>query len=300
MAEASSKSRPRVFISSTVLDLREHRAAVVDACLRVGVGPLIMEDSAAADSDPLARSRALLDQADIYVGILTFRYGFVPPGREKSLAEIEFEYAGARGIPRLVFLMSEDHPVRVQDVETGHGAAKLLSFKTTVRRSSLVAEFRSPDELKAAVVTVLVKVLGDRSRHLEPPTALLLFPFGSEHDDVRSFVAEKLKREGVRVLQLDEMLQPGAIWANAIADAIRRADFVVVDITNANPNITYELGYAHALRKPTIILGASDAIPSVPSDLAGFQVLTYDRHDLGPLVKPFARLLREYVKEGRR
>jgi hypothetical protein len=51
LAETSSKIRPRVFISNTVIDLPEHRAALVDACLRVGVEPLVMENLTADGSD---------------------------------------------------------------------------------------------------------------------------------------------------------------------------------------------------------------------------------------------------------
>ena len=300
MTQTKSKGRGRAFISSTVLDLPEHRAAVVDACVRVGVEPLVMENQAASESDPLTVCGALLDQADIYVGIIGFRYGFVPPGQEKSLTELEFERAGAKGIPRLVFLMSEDHPIRATDVETGPGAEKLDRFKAEARRGLVVAEFRSPDELKAAVVTGLVEVIRDRSRPPEPTTVLLLLPSGDTHDHLRRFLSYELERRGVQVLRLDQMLAPGARWANAIAEAIRRADLVVVDVTDANGNVMYELGYVHALRKPTIILFDAEALRPVPSVLLGFQLLAYDKADFESLSRPLARLLQEYVKEGRR
>ena len=103
MTETSSKDRPRALISSTVLDLPQHRAAAVRACLRVGVEPLVLEELAAGDSNFLARCGALVDQADIYIVILAFRYGFVPPGQGKSLTEIEFERARAKGIEQVVF-----------------------------------------------------------------------------------------------------------------------------------------------------------------------------------------------------
>jgi hypothetical protein len=298
VSEDNTMNRPRVFIGSTVLDLPDQRAAVVDACLRVGVQPLTPKEFAHADV--LTRLCEAIDQSDIYIGILSFRYGWVPQGEEKSITEIEFELAGAKGIPRLMFLMSEDHPIRVQDIETGDGAVKLKSFKAAVRRSVLVTEFRSADELKAAVVTALVGVLGETTAHSHPRTALLLLPFGAEHDELRKFLSAELQREGVRVLRLEEMFQTGAIWANAITDAIGRADLVVVDVTNPSPNLMYELGYAHALRKPMIILAESTAIRSIPSDLAGFQLLAYDREDLGFLSKPLARFLREYIGGGRR
>jgi len=295
----NSRERPRVFISGTTSDLAEHRAAVIDACLRVGVEPLAVENTDADGTDSIARAADLVDRADVYIGILAFRYGIVPAGQDRSLTEIEYEQAREKGIPRLIFLMSDDHPVRPADVETGPSADKLRSFKALTRREGLIAEFKSPDELKAAVVTALVSILSERSRRPATPTALLLLPYGRAHDDVREFLSKELSRQGVRVFRFDEMLQPGAMWANAIADAIQGADVVVVDVTGANPNVMYELGYVHALKKPTIILSESQGL-RVPSDLSGFQFLTYDKRDFEPLRRPLERLLREYVREGRR
>ena len=299
MTELRSESRKRALISSTMLDLIEHRSAVVDACLRVGVEPLVLESFAADDAVSLARANELLNGADIYIGILAFRYGVVPPGEDKSITEIEYERAGARGIPRLMFLMSQEHPVRPTEVETGPGAEKLRAFKSLVRRQSVAAEFRSSDELKAAVVTGLVRVLDKQPRRPGTRTALLLLPFGTAHDELKLFISEELDRQGVRMLSVGEMFKPGSMWANAIAEAIQGTDLVIVDITSASPNIMYELGYVHALKKPTIILSDAAAL-RVPSYLTGFQVLTYDKGDLEPLRKPFERVLREHVNGGRR
>jgi len=293
--------RRRALISSTVQDLTSHRVAAIDACLRVGVEPLVLETLPTVEGDPKTLSNILVEDADIYIGILGFSYGFVSPGETKSFTELEYERAVARGIPRLLFLMSGDHLVLPTNIETGVGAEKLRKFKDLVRRDSLVKEFRSPDELKAAVVTGLVEVLRHDSQCREPTTALLLLPFGHEHKGLVLFLSRELEHEGFRVLRLDEMLfKSVAVLANSIDEAIRRADLVVVDVTSANPNIMYKLGYVHALRKPTIIISEASSLRGIPSDLASFQLLTYDKNDLEPLRRPLRSLLREYSKEGRR
>jgi hypothetical protein len=299
VTELNSKI-PSALISGTMLDLPEHRAAVFDACLRVGVTPLTLEN-AALGSDPLAVCAELLDKADVYIGILAFRYGFVPEGQEKSLTQIEFERAGARGIPRLIFLMSEDHPVRVTDIETGPGAEKLRDFKALARRELLVTEFRSPDELKAAVVTGLVEVLRSGLQRRQAPAALLLLPFDAKLDPLRLFLSDALLAEGIQVLRLDEMrFRSGATWTNAIADAIQAADIILADVTSANPNVMYELGYAHALKKSTILLRASEPHRDIPFDLGGFLYLTYEMGEFASLRSALQSFLRRYLKEERR
>jgi nucleoside 2-deoxyribosyltransferase len=290
----------RVFISSPATDLPAgYRAAAVDACRRVGVEPLGMDNFVAGGSEALTQVYALLDQADIYIAILASRYGFVPAGEKKSFTELEYEYAVERGIPRLIFMSSGDRPARSADVESERRTAQVESFKNSVRRSNVVMEFRSADELKAQIVTGLVELLRSPTGKAEPASALLLLPFGDKHKYLRQFLSSELEREGARVFRLDAM-KPGAVWVNALADAISGADFVIADVTDASPNVMYELGYVHALRKPTIMLAESDAIDSVPSDLLGYQFLTYDKDELGSLRRPLARFLHEYAKEARR
>ncbi len=116
---------PVVVISSTARDLPEHREQVMHACLRVKVLPTMMEDLPASADDAIAASMKLVDEANIYVGVFAHRYGYVPEGHEKSITVMEYERAVERGIPRLIFLMSDDHLVTGKDVETGGGAARL-------------------------------------------------------------------------------------------------------------------------------------------------------------------------------
>jgi nucleoside 2-deoxyribosyltransferase len=79
--------------------------------------------------------------------------------------------------------------------------------------------------------------------------------------------------------------------------ALRRADIVIADVTDANPNVMYELGYAQSLRKPTIILAEASSARSAPLYLGGYNILTYDANDLQSLEKPLTRFLQEYTKE---
>ncbi len=91
-------------ISSTSLDLPEHRKEAIDACLRLGVLPIAMEQLPARDADAVKVSTEMVDKADIYIGIYAWRYGHMPEGSDISITEMEFNRAVERGIhsyPRL-------------------------------------------------------------------------------------------------------------------------------------------------------------------------------------------------------
>jgi len=86
---------PSAVISSTVYDLPEHRKAAEEACLRQSFFPRMMEYQAPSPADSLRLSWELVDQADVYVLILGFRYGEVAAGQEKSFTHLELDRANA-------------------------------------------------------------------------------------------------------------------------------------------------------------------------------------------------------------
>ena len=59
-----------------------------------------------------------------------------------------------------------------------------------------------------------------------------------------------------------------------ITREIKEAYILVADVTGKNPNVNYELGYAHALKKEVIII--SQSIDDVPFDYRHRRVIIYD------------------------
>jgi hypothetical protein len=143
----------RILISSTALDLPEHRRHARDASERMSMLPLVMEQTPASPADALTESYRLVDQADFYLGIFAFRYGFVPEGQEKSITELEYDRAVARGIPVFIFIAHDDHPVSYRDVERGDGAPKLDTLKERLRKAHVVKTFRSAEELRTEIIS---------------------------------------------------------------------------------------------------------------------------------------------------
>jgi len=62
------------------------------------------------------------------------------------------------------------------------------------------------------------------------------------------------------------------VWAG-----IRRAKVLVAELTTRNPNVFYELGLAHALRKPVVLVSSNQ--DDVPFDLQHIRVIYYDVTD---------------------
>jgi hypothetical protein len=86
--------RRSVMISSTVKDLSEHREEVRAACLRADCDPREMMDNLTAlDAHAIDASLKMVEAADIYIGILAYRYGEPPQGHDISITEMEYNKA---------------------------------------------------------------------------------------------------------------------------------------------------------------------------------------------------------------
>jgi hypothetical protein len=146
-------------VSSTYLELSDHRKAVREAILGQRMLPLAMEDDAALpDKDLIDASLAKVDEADAYVGLIGYRYGQVPECPERnpdrlSITELEFRRAVERRIPLCMFIMHDDHPVPKRGIREDHGSLqKLDSFIQLARKDRIYAEFDSVTDLKVKAI----------------------------------------------------------------------------------------------------------------------------------------------------
>ncbi len=83
---------------------------------------------------------------------------------------------------------------------------------------------------------------------------------------------------GLTPHRADDLYRPSTI-VNDIWAYTRQAKLVLADLTGKNPNVFYELGLAHALAKPAILV--AESIDDVPFDLRSLRVIEYDKNDSG-------------------
>lgn len=97
-------------------------------------------------------------------------------------------------------------------------------------------------------------------------------PFDELYEDVIRPVCAELQIEAYRA---SDIYRPGVIIQDII-QGLAEAQVIIAEITPANPNVFYEVGYSHALNKPTILLANRSEIAELPFDLRGFRVVFYD------------------------
>lgn len=144
----------KIFVSSTYFDLKYYRQRVSHAIRRLGHDDVSLEYYVAEDHrPPVKRSLEDIAASDLFIGILAWRYGWIPeegnPERF-SLTELEYNWAHARGKPCLMFLLADDAPWprKLMDLE----AASIEQFRKRVLTERVVSFFTNPDELQTWVV----------------------------------------------------------------------------------------------------------------------------------------------------
>lgn len=101
-------------------------------------------------------------------------------------------------------------------------------------------------------------------------------PFEKEFDEIYSdFIKNALSEAGYEVSIAKDLQNQGNILRD-IVEYIHRSNLIVADLTTLNPNVFYELGIAHALKKPVIMLAQN--IDEVPFDLKQYRIVMYDTH----------------------
>lgn len=103
-------------------------------------------------------------------------------------------------------------------------------------------------------------------------TIFVLTPFNPEMSYTYRIIANACSKEGFKVMRGDENYVESNILSHII-EMIVKSRIVVVNLTGRNPNVLYELGIAHTINKPTILI--SKSIDDVPFDIKDRRVIIY-------------------------
>ena len=143
--------RLRVFVSSTLAELAEERAAVREAIERLQLTPVLFE-LGARPHPPRDLYRAYLEQSQIFVGIYWQRYGWVAP--DETVSGLEDEYRLSVGMPRLLYVKA---PAPDREARLAELLGRIQSDDTASYKP-----FQTPEELARLVSADLALLLSER------------------------------------------------------------------------------------------------------------------------------------------
>jgi len=167
---------------------------------------------------------------------------------------------------------------------------KVAEFKAiffeTINKAKLIEEHNGKQRLldisgdlptKADKPDVLKK-LGKKVALDANDSCFVMMPFaaplGNYYEKVYKPAIEKA---GLKAVRADtEIFGAGKIM-DQVWSGINAAKVLVAELTTRNPNVFYELGLAHALKKPVVLISSNEG--DVPFDLKHIRVIYYDLTD---------------------
>jgi hypothetical protein len=125
--------------------------------------------------------------------------------------------------------------------------------------------------------------LTEKDMKIDEDLIFVLTPFNKAHREVFDVMQKLGGKYGLKTLRGDEKQVSGEIFPHLLKKIVQ-ANLIIVDIDGRNPNVFYELGIAHALDKPIILI--SKSIENVPFDIKQRSIIIYnDSSDLEKKLK---------------
>jgi hypothetical protein len=105
-------------------------------------------------------------------------------------------------------------------------------------------------------------------------TCFVMMPFGDWFNTYyQDIYIPAIREAGFEPVRADELFTTGSV-VEQIWEQIQKAKVLLADLTDKNANVFYELGLAHAAKKPVVFTAAK--VEDVPFDLRHLRVIIYE------------------------
>ncbi len=264
-----------IYLSSTYSDLKNEREQVRLALQKLGHQLVSMETYTASEERPLDVCLADVAKCDLYIGILAWRYGYIPPTYDKSITELEYRKAIEAGKPCLWFLIDENANWSRAKMEIP-ASERIQRLRNEIKESHTVSEFTDVVDLVSKVIQAVVRWQSRTSAPLDENVEWTRFE--------ETFRAQLVLRHGVLV---------SPIYGSARPKVPLDALYVAPNLVSQNTKQPLELVDFLKKTERVVVLGQpgggkSTLANKICVDLASGQA------DTASAPVPFLIVLREY------
>jgi len=142
-------------------------------------------------------------------------------------------------------------------------------------------------------------VLQGHGIEIERGTAFVLMPHTDEFRDIFNYsIKPAMDANGILVKKAEDIYKPGSILAQ-VWERIRRAEIILADLTERNPNVILELGLCYGIQRCPILLvrNAED----VPFNLRNLRYIEYENTAKGSedLKRKLTSTVAEFIAQVR-
>ena len=129
---------------------------------------------------------------------------------------------------------------------------------------------------------------------VEKNRCFFLMPFSEDFDEIYGTIKNSLNDVGFICNRADEISGSIPILTK-ILNEIMKSQYIIVDLTNSNPNVYYELGIAHTIKEARNVLLLKQKHYKVPFDISHLTYKEYEPNNL----KLLTSYIRNFLNEGK-
>lgn len=127
----------------------------------------------------------------------------------------------------------------------------------------------------------------------EASSVFIIMPFRPEFNDVwKGGIQRAARAEGFNAIRVD-MINRSTNITDDIVESIEKCHLAIVDVTDNNPNVMFELGYTLAKGKPNIII--SQSADYLPFDIRNIRTIVYSNTWSG--IEDLRVKIQDFLKE---
>jgi hypothetical protein len=220
-------------------------------------------------NDKLALAQVVLasDKGDIYIGMNTMGLLFGITKYDKDNQRWENPDGAGYSvtyIPEDTYNYSID--VNGSVITLSVNGIKIIETVHEIKKGQLKFYMSGESEILISNIVVDTK----------KAKAFVVMQFTEEYNQLYTEVIKPVcENFGLEVERADEFYTTTPIIADVIR-SITNSSLIIAEITPDNANVYYEVGYAHAINKPTILLCERKKREKLPFDISGFRTLFYE------------------------
>jgi transcriptional regulator with AAA-type ATPase domain len=212
----------------------------------------------------------------------------------------KFDYPGnvreLRNILERIVYLKKNKEITIDDIPTPQ--LDVIKIKEAYNILELKEELeRTKKEINYLKRTTIIAnpIWQGKGFAKEKDYCFVLMPF-ADQNDLQAVYNEHIKNVienkcGLRCERADDIYDISGIM-QSVWESINKATLIIADLTQRNPNVFYELGIAHTLGKPVIII--TQSMDFVPFDLRHLRCILYGYTPKG--IKKFEFTLEKTVQ----
>lgn len=129
---------------------------------------------------------------------------------------------------------------------------------------------------------------------IEKNRCFFLMPFSDDFDGIYGAIKQCLNDAEFICNRADEISGSTPIITKILTE-IMKSQYIIVDLTDSNPNVFYELGIAHTIKEARNVLLLKQKNYKVPFDISHLTYTEYDPHN----IKLLTSYIRSFLKENK-